>query len=62
MSKNAEIIYKYMENDFFIANQYEPRDISFHDRLIAIQELIDLKLVRKRNCDGIAWEKNYPIE
>lgn len=52
-----EIIYQYVQNDFFILNQYEPKDISFHNRLIAIQELTDLGLVKKRNCDGIAWEK-----
>lgn len=57
MSKNAEIIYQYVQNDFFILNQYEPKDISFHNRLIAIQELTDLGLIKKRNCDGIAWEK-----
>jgi len=57
MTKNAKIILKHMENDFFIPNQYEPNNISFRDRMIAIQELINLGLVQKRNCEGVAYEK-----
>ena len=56
MSKNAEILLKYTQDDFFILNQYEPNNINIHDRITAIYELIELGIAQKRNCEGTAYE------